>query len=76
MLFVDPKTRLVYPSFQESKSASKACSSKCDHKKFAKRYKVTINTYHADNGAFRSEAFQKSIDTNHQKLNFRGVNPQ
>jgi hypothetical protein len=25
MLFVDHKTRLVYPSFQESKTASEAC---------------------------------------------------
>jgi hypothetical protein len=31
MLFVDHKTRLVYPSFQESKTASAACRSKCDY---------------------------------------------
>jgi hypothetical protein len=31
MLFVDHKTRLVYPSFQESKTASEACRSKCDY---------------------------------------------
>jgi hypothetical protein len=52
MLFVDHKTRLVYPSFQESKSASEACRSKCDYDKFAKQYQVTVNSYHADNGAF------------------------
>jgi hypothetical protein len=73
MLFVDHKTRLVYPSFEESKTASEACRSKCDYETFAKRYNVTINSYHADNGAFRSEAFQKSIDNNHQKLNFSNV---
>jgi transposase InsO family protein len=76
MLFVDHKTRLVYPSFQESKNASEACRSKCDYETFAKRYNVTIDSYHADNGAFRSEEFQKSIDNNHQKLNFSGVNAQ
>jgi chloramphenicol O-acetyltransferase len=59
MLFVDHKTRLVYPSFQESKTALEACRSKCDYETFAKQYNVTINSYHADNGAFRSEAFQK-----------------
>jgi hypothetical protein len=37
MLFVDHKTRLVYPSFQESKTASEACRSKCDYDKFAQR---------------------------------------
>jgi hypothetical protein len=30
MLFVDHKTRLVHPSFQESKTASEACHSKCN----------------------------------------------
>jgi hypothetical protein len=36
MLFVDHRTRLVYPSFQEFKTASVACRSKCDYEKFAK----------------------------------------
>jgi hypothetical protein len=76
MLFVDHKTRLVYPSFQESKTASEACRSKCDYETFAKQYNVTIDSYHADNGAYRSEIFQKSIDNNNQKLNFSGVNAQ
>jgi hypothetical protein len=74
MLFVDHKTRLVYPSFQESKTASEACRSKCDYETFAKRYNITIDSYHAKNGAFRSEIFQKSIDNNNQKLNFSGLN--
>jgi hypothetical protein len=52
MLFVDHKTRLVYPSFQESKTASEACRSKCDYETFAKRYNITIDSHHADNGAF------------------------
>jgi hypothetical protein len=76
MLFVDHKTRLVYPSFQESKTASEACRSKCDYEIFAKRYIITIDSYHADNGAFRSEIFQKSIDNNNQELNFSGINAQ
>jgi hypothetical protein len=76
MLFVDHKTRLVYPSFQESKTASEACGSKCDYDTFVKRYNATIDSYHADSGAFRSETFQKLIDNNHQKLNFSGVNAQ
>jgi hypothetical protein len=76
MLFIDHKTRLVYPSFQESKTASEACRSKCDYETFAKRYNVTIDSYYADNGAFRSEKIQKSIDNKDQKLNFSGVNAQ
>jgi transposase InsO family protein len=76
MLFVDHKTRLVYPSFQESKSASEACRSKCKYEKFAQRYQVTANSYHADNGAFRSKIFQKAIDNKNQKLYFSGVNSQ
>jgi hypothetical protein len=76
MHFVDHKTRLVYPSFQESKNASEACRSKCDYETFAKRYNITIDSYHDDNGAFRSEIFQKSIDNKNQKLNLSGVNAQ
>jgi hypothetical protein len=46
------------------------------HETFAKRYNITIDYYHADNGAFRSEIFQKSIDNNNQRLNFSGVDAQ
>jgi hypothetical protein len=42
MLVVDHKTRLVYPSFQESKTASEACRSKWDYENFEKRYKVNV----------------------------------
>jgi hypothetical protein len=76
MLFVDPKTRLVYPSFQESKTASEACRSKCDYEKFAQRYQFTVNAYHANNRAFCSETYQKAIDNKNQKLHFSGVNAQ
>jgi hypothetical protein len=76
MIFVDHKTRLVYPSSQESKTTSEACRSKCDYGKFTKRYHVTVDSYHADNGAFGSETFQKSIEDKNQKLHFSGVNAQ
>jgi hypothetical protein len=76
MLFVDHKTRLVYPSFQESKTASEACRSKCDYEKFAQRYQVTVKSYHAENGSFCSETFQKAIDNKNQQLNFSGGNAQ
>jgi hypothetical protein len=76
MLFVDHKTRLVYPSCQESKTATEAGRSKCDYEKFAKRYHITMGLYYADNGAFRSETFQKAIDSKNQKLNFSVDNAQ
>jgi IS30 family transposase len=76
MLFTDHKTRLVYPSFQESKTSSEACRSKCDYEKFAQRYQVNVKSYNADNGAFRTETFQKAIDNKNQRLNFSGVNAQ
>jgi hypothetical protein len=76
MVFVDHKRRLAYPSLQESKTASEACRSKCDYEKFTKRYQVTVNSYHADNGASQSETFQKSIEDKNQKLHFSGVNAQ
>jgi hypothetical protein len=45
MIFIDHKTRLVYPSFQESKTASEACRSKCNYEKFVQQYQVTIKSY-------------------------------
>jgi hypothetical protein len=76
MLIIDQKTCLVYPSFQESKTVSDACRSKCNYEKFAQRYQVPVTSYHAENGAFRSEMFQKAIDNKNQHLNFSGVNAQ
>jgi hypothetical protein len=35
-----------------------------------------VKSYHVDNGAFRSETFQKAIDNRNQQLNFNGVNAQ
>jgi hypothetical protein len=35
-----------------------------------------VDSYHTDNGAFRSETFQKAIESKNQKLNFSGVNAQ
>jgi hypothetical protein len=76
MLFFDHKTRLVYPSFQESETSSEACRSKYDSETFAKCYNVEAESYQTDNGGFRTKTFQKEIDNKHQKLNFRGVNAQ
>jgi hypothetical protein len=76
MLFVDHKARLVYPSFQESKTTSEARRSKCDYEKLKQFYQVTGKSYHAENGAFRSKTFQKAIDNKNQHLNFSGANAQ
>jgi hypothetical protein len=76
ILSVHHKTRLLYPSFQESKTAPEACRSKCDYEKFAQQYQVTVKSYHADNGAFRSETFQKGNGNKNQQRNFSGVNAQ
>jgi hypothetical protein len=75
-LSVHHKTRLLYPSFQESKTAPEACRSKYNYEKFAQQYQVTVKSYHADNGAFRSKTFQKEIDNKNQQRNFSRVNTQ
>jgi hypothetical protein len=70
------KTRIVYPSFQESKTACEACRSKCDYETFARCYNVDVESHQASNGALLTETFQKKIDNKNQKLNFSGVNAQ
>jgi predicted GTPase len=74
--FVDHKTRLVYPSFQESRTTSEACRSKYDYEKFAHQYQITVKSQHVDNGAFRSKTFKKAIDNKNQQLNFSGEKAQ
>jgi hypothetical protein len=74
MFLFDHKTRLVNPSFQESKTGAKECHSKCDYEKFSQRYHITVDSHHADKGAFRYETFQKAIYSKNQKLNFSDVN--
>jgi hypothetical protein len=76
MLFIDHKTKLVYPLFQEEKAGEEACRSKYDYETFVKCYKIDIEKYHMDNGAFRMAIFHKEIDIKGQKLIFRGVNSQ
>jgi hypothetical protein len=76
MLFIDHKTHLVYPSFQESKTASEAYQSKYDYEKVAQQYQVTVKSYHADNGAFCAEIFQKAINNKNQRLNFSSLKVQ
>jgi hypothetical protein len=61
VLFIDHKTKLVYPSFQETKSGEEACQSNRDYETFAKCYNVDIDKYHTDNGALRTVVFQKEI---------------
>jgi hypothetical protein len=59
MLFVDHKTKKVYPSCQETKSGEAACRSKRDDETFAKRFKVDIDKNRTDNGAFSTVVFKK-----------------
>jgi chloramphenicol O-acetyltransferase len=61
MLFVDHNTKLVYPSFQETKTGEEACRSKRDYEAFAKRYNIDIDKYHTDNGAFRTAHSRKKL---------------
>jgi IS30 family transposase len=62
------------PRFKNQKLHLKPVVQNATKKK--QSYQVTVNSYHADNGAFRSETFQKSIDNKNQKLHFSGVNAQ
>jgi hypothetical protein len=76
LLFIGHKTRLVYPSFQESKMSTEACRSKCDYETFAKRYSAKVESHHDGNGVFRTEKFEREIDNKNQKLSFSRVNAQ
>jgi hypothetical protein len=76
MLWVDHRTKPVYPYFQETKSCKEACQSKRDYETFAKRYNVDIDKGHTNNCAFRTVIFQKEIEAKGQNISVSRVNLQ
>jgi hypothetical protein len=74
MLFVDHKTKLLYSSFQETKSDKEACQPKLDYETFAKRYNVDIDECHTNSCAFCTVIFQKEIEAKRQNISFSRVN--
>jgi hypothetical protein len=72
-LFVDSISKKVFVHFQHSTSTQETLVGKQRFERNAYQYNVTIKSYRADNGVFRSKDFKSDIDKNNQHITYCGV---
>lgn len=72
-LWVNHHTRYIYPTFHETKHASKLNQSKKEFQSFAAKYSVTIRCIRADNGVYSAAPFQLACEQDNQNLSFCAV---
>jgi hypothetical protein len=73
-VFIDHATDYSYVAIQKSTSAEETLKSKMLFERNAYDQGIKIESYHSDNGIFKSKAWQDHCYTNRQGLTFAGVN--
>ena len=73
-VFVDHFSDLTYIHLMTELNAEKTVESKLAFERYAKKYNITIQHYHSDNGLFSTKLFKSSIAKCNQTLSFCGVN--
>ena len=72
-LFFDAATNYIHLEHQVSLGASDTIVAKENFERILSHMGVTVDSYHTDNGTFKSKAFVKEIVTNNQAIRFSGV---
>ena len=72
-IFVDHFSKLTYIHYSESTTANEAVEAKHAFEHHAATFGVSIQKYHADNGAFNTRVFKESIIAANQSIAFSGV---
>ena len=72
-IFVDHATGYVHLTHQVSLRAGETVKAKTNFERFAMQHGVQIKRYRADNHPFKSQEFQKSLDSTRQTITFSGV---
>ena len=72
-VFVDHATDFSYVHLQIDQTTDSAIEAKEKYERKMAEYGVKVQSYHADNGIFRSKGFQEHIRQSNQKLTFCGV---
>ena len=73
-IFVDHMSSYIHVEFQHGFSSSETLRAKQAFEKLALDYGVLVDSYLADNGVFKANAFVQHINQHGQKLRFCGVN--
>ena len=72
-IFKDHASKKIFGEFQQSHGADETITSKHRVEREANQCGVKITKYRADNGIFKSKAFQNDVDKLNQQLDFCGV---
>ena len=72
-LFIDHISKRMFVEFQHSTNAEETLTSKIHMEREAYKERIKIKSFHADNGVFKADKFQKHININHQSITFCGV---
>ena len=72
-IFFDHFSKLTYLNFSEITTANKSVDAKHAFEKYAAKFGVKIQKYHADNGAFNARFFKESIIAKNCIIAFSGV---
>ena len=72
-IFVDHKTRFIFPWFQESTGTKETVEAKRQYEAFGKRYGRVLCHIHSDDGTFKAKDFKIAAEDSNVKQSFSGV---
>jgi len=71
--FCDAASGLIWVEHQVTLSASDTVNAKDSFEHMSLSHRVSVNSYHTDNGIFKSKAFVHHIASNYQDIRYSGV---
>ena len=72
-LFVDAASNYIYAVHQVTLNASDTINAKVEFERHCRDMGVEVDSYHTDNGVYKSQAFTEEIARNSQSIRFSGV---
>ena len=73
-IFVDSVSHRIHVHFQTSTEACQTLDGKHRLERYAHKFSITIKSFRADNGVFKSQEFMTDIENCNQDISFCGVN--
>ena len=72
-MFVDAASGYIFAEPQVTLNASDTINAKHKFERHAMELGVTVESYHTDNGIYKSKAFTEELAQNYQSIRFSGV---
>ena len=72
-IFVDGASGYIHTECQVTLNASDTINAKHKFERHALEMGVKVESYHTDNGIYKSQAFTEELSTNYQQIRFSGV---